>query len=194
MSLVKIQGNPSGTGAFTIAAPNSNTDRTLTLPDNTGTVLTTASTVTQKAMPAFRAYTTSSQTITSGTFTKVALQAKSFDSTSAFDSTTNYRFQPTVAGYYQTNGSIYFQATTSLSRAIITIRLNGIEGNNHGRMLDITLSGGSGAIASVSGFFYLNGSTDYLDLWAWVTGTGTFSVGASDANTNVFSGFLAGVA
>lgn len=116
MSLIKLQGNASGTGAFTIAAPNSNTDRTLTLPDNTGTVLTTASTVTQKAMPAFRAYTTSSQTITSGTFTKVALQAKSFDSTSAFDSTTNYRFQPTVAGYYQTNGSIYFQATSSLSR------------------------------------------------------------------------------
>jgi len=40
MSLVKIQGNPSGTGAFTIAAPNSNTDRTLTLPDATGTVVT----------------------------------------------------------------------------------------------------------------------------------------------------------
>lgn len=39
MSLVKIQGNPSGTGAFTIAAPNSNTDRTLTLPDATGTLI-----------------------------------------------------------------------------------------------------------------------------------------------------------
>ena len=38
MSQVKIQGNASGTGAFTIAAPNSNTDRTLTLPDATGTV------------------------------------------------------------------------------------------------------------------------------------------------------------
>ena len=38
MSQVKIQGNASGTGAFTIAAPNSNTDRTLTLPDATGTI------------------------------------------------------------------------------------------------------------------------------------------------------------
>jgi hypothetical protein len=42
MSLVKIQGNASGTGEFTIAAPNSNTNRTLTLPDNTGTILTSA--------------------------------------------------------------------------------------------------------------------------------------------------------
>ena len=41
MSNVVIQGNASGTGDFTIAAPNSNTDRTLTLPDATGTVLTT---------------------------------------------------------------------------------------------------------------------------------------------------------
>jgi hypothetical protein len=43
MSKVQLQGNASGTGVFTIASPNSNTDRTLTLPDNTGTVLTNAS-------------------------------------------------------------------------------------------------------------------------------------------------------
>lgn len=43
MSKVQLQGNASGTGIFTIASPNSNTDRTLTLPDNTGTVLTTGS-------------------------------------------------------------------------------------------------------------------------------------------------------
>ena len=40
MSKVQLQGNASGTGVFTIASPNSNTDRTLTLPDNSGTVLT----------------------------------------------------------------------------------------------------------------------------------------------------------
>lgn len=41
MSKVKIQGNPNGTGALTIAAPNTNTDRTLTLPDQTGTLVST---------------------------------------------------------------------------------------------------------------------------------------------------------
>ena len=40
MSKVAISGNASGTGTFTIAAPNSNTDRTLTLPDEAGTVVT----------------------------------------------------------------------------------------------------------------------------------------------------------
>ena len=45
MSLVKISGNASGTGTFEIAAPNSNTDRTLTLPDASGTVVVGASAV-----------------------------------------------------------------------------------------------------------------------------------------------------
>jgi hypothetical protein len=51
MSKVAISGNASGTGVFTLAAPNSNTDRTLTLPDEAGTVLTTAG-VPASAMPA----------------------------------------------------------------------------------------------------------------------------------------------
>lgn len=44
MSQIKLSPNASGTGVFTVASPNSNTDRTLTLPDNTGTLLTSAST------------------------------------------------------------------------------------------------------------------------------------------------------
>ena len=43
MSKVALTGNNSGTGTFTIAAPNSNTDRTFDLPDEAGTVLTNAS-------------------------------------------------------------------------------------------------------------------------------------------------------
>jgi hypothetical protein len=43
MSKVAITGNASGAGVFTIASPDSATDRTLTLPDETGTVVTTAS-------------------------------------------------------------------------------------------------------------------------------------------------------
>ena len=42
MSKVKIQGNASGTGVLTVTAPNTSTDRTITLPDSTGTLATTA--------------------------------------------------------------------------------------------------------------------------------------------------------
>ena len=42
MSKISLTPNASGTGNFTIASPNSNTDRTLTLPDSTGTVVVTS--------------------------------------------------------------------------------------------------------------------------------------------------------
>ena len=39
MAKVKIQGHASGTGVLTVTAPNTSTDRTITLPDTTGTLL-----------------------------------------------------------------------------------------------------------------------------------------------------------
>ena len=42
MSQIKLAPNASGTGIFTIDSPNSNTNRTLTLPDANGTIITTA--------------------------------------------------------------------------------------------------------------------------------------------------------
>jgi hypothetical protein len=47
MSKVAIQGDALGTGTFTIASPNSNSDRTLTLPDSAGTLATAESTLVQ---------------------------------------------------------------------------------------------------------------------------------------------------
>lgn len=58
--------------------------------------------------PAFSAYQSVSQSIAATTTTKVNLQSKEFDTTNAFDSTTNYRFQPNVAGYYSINGGVQY--------------------------------------------------------------------------------------
>ena len=41
MANVKIQGNASGSGVLTITAPNTDSTRTITLPDSTGTLLDT---------------------------------------------------------------------------------------------------------------------------------------------------------
>ncbi len=40
MAKVKIQGHASGTGILTVTAPNTSTDRTITLPDETATLST----------------------------------------------------------------------------------------------------------------------------------------------------------
>ena len=47
MSSIKLAPNASGTGEFTIAAPNSNTNRTFNLPDSSGTIATAESTLSQ---------------------------------------------------------------------------------------------------------------------------------------------------
>jgi hypothetical protein len=52
MSKVQLSGNVSGTGVFTIASPNSNTDRTLTLPDSSGTIGLSGAAVTRSQLPA----------------------------------------------------------------------------------------------------------------------------------------------
>jgi len=45
MAKLKLQSNASGTGVVTLTAPNTDTDRTITLPDSTGTVLDSTSTL-----------------------------------------------------------------------------------------------------------------------------------------------------
>ena len=45
MAKLKLQGHASGTGIFTLSPPNSSTDRTITLPDSSGALLTDGSTI-----------------------------------------------------------------------------------------------------------------------------------------------------
>jgi hypothetical protein len=47
MSKIAFTPNASGTGTFSIASPGTNTDRTLTLPDATGTILSSAAIASQ---------------------------------------------------------------------------------------------------------------------------------------------------
>jgi hypothetical protein len=110
-------------------------------------------------MPAFSAYQSVSQSIASGTVTKIQFQTKVFDTANAFDNTTNYRFQPTVAGYYQINAGFAY-ASAVLSETFIALYKNG---GVYQYGLDISAT--SYIIAS-SFLVYLNGSTDYIEIFA----------------------------
>jgi hypothetical protein len=116
--------------------------------------------------PAFSAYiNASSQNPTSATWTKITLTGKEFDTNSNFDNTTNYRFTPTVAGYYQINAEIYFNGAAVLTDVRASIYKNGSV-NKQG-----TLSFGTGswnnAFITLSNIIYMNGSTDYLELYGY---------------------------
>jgi len=75
MSLVKIQGNASGTGTLTIAAPNTNSDRTLTLPDATGTVALQGGTGVGKVLQVVQGSLQTLASSTSATYASTGLEA-----------------------------------------------------------------------------------------------------------------------
>tara|TARA_R110000803_G_scaffold2767_1_gene9531 strand:+ start:727 stop:1287 length:561 start_codon:yes stop_codon:yes gene_type:complete len=186
MSKITLSSNASGTGTLTIASPNTSTDRTLTLPDETGTVLTSASPViSQKGAPAFSAYSGTTQSIGLQTYIKVLFPTERFDTTSAYDTATS-RFQPNIEGYYQISSSVFTQNTNSLSvlRIFKTGALLQELSRNYAGTLAGTLTG--------SALVYLNGSTDYVEIYIY-TGAAT-TVGASDEALVNFQGILVAAA
>jgi hypothetical protein len=172
MSSVVIAGNTSGT--ITLDAPNVAGTTVLTLPTANGTVLTTANTFAAGTGPAFSAYGNISQSISSGTATKISFNLEEFDTNSNYDSTTNYRFTPTVAGYYQVNVACRYEssaAVTNNGEILIQIRKNGSAykrgWNSSGQLTSImsTTGGATYLIAQCNSIVYLNGSTDYVEGW-----------------------------
>ena len=170
MSRIALSGNASGTGTFTLASPNSNSDRTLNLPDNSGTVLTTGSTFAGTG-PAFSAYASTNQTVSDGTATKILFDTEEFDTNSNFSSS---RFTPTIAGYYQVN------ATVNCSQTAIVDFVIWIYKNNTQYKRGFGFAGtASKFIAPVSTLVYLNGSTDYVEVFIYSDGTGNATINAS---------------
>jgi len=172
MSSIVISGDTSG--AVTLTVPATAGTNTVTIPASTGTVMVSSN------MPAFSAYMTNgslNQGITSGVATKIKIDTKEFDTSTAYDATTNYRFTPQVAGYYQVNGQ-FKAAGISITFANIYIYRNGSvfkEGTASG----YTETAQSNM--SVNCLMYLNGSTDYIELWGVVNaGSGVgFNYGQS---------------
>jgi len=146
---------------------------------STGQVLTVAGGVPSWATPAgtptnpaFRAYrNTSVQTLTVNTITKVQLNGEDYDTANCFDSTTNYRFTPNVAGYYQFNGKVYFDNTGTSHRFFAYLYKNG---SNYATF-DLTNGNPYGSVGG-SELIYLNGSTDYVELYAQTSSTTTRTI------------------
>jgi hypothetical protein len=181
MSKIALEGNASGTGTFTVAAPNSSSNFTLTLPTNTGTIITTGSTFAGTG-PAFSAYKDpSGQNISSGVATKVTFQTETFDTNSNFASS---RFTPTVAGYYQINTNITLGGSDTGVAALIYKN-----GNEEARGWSVPISGVFNACATACKVFYLDGSTDFIEVYAF-QGSGTDKSVNAGINQTTVSGAL----
>ena len=139
MSKVAIQGNASGTGTFTIAAPNSNTDRTLTLPDEAGTVITSGGSGNVTADMLSSTLDLSGKTVT--------LSGEATGPTVSSDLT--------LSG----NGTVTFTGIPSWAKRITVLVYNA---SNQGGVIDLRVGTSSGLVTSgygVLGAYADHGST-----------------------------------
>ena len=183
MSKISLSGSALGTGTFTIASPNSNTDRTLSLPDASGTILTTATPGVPVNGPAFSAYGTVNQSFSSNTFTKVTFPSEEFDTNSCYD-TALYRFTPTVAGYYEVAVSLSMSSLVTLLNAVVFKNGTAVKGAS-----TVSSPNSVGLTTQANALVYLNGSTDYIE--AYIYATGTSPILSAGSVYSFFQAFLA---
>lgn len=130
--------------------------------------------------PAFWVYGNTNQVIASATYTKVILNTELFDTNNNFD-TTNYRFTPTVAGFYQVNAVCEAYAAGST----ITAGFGNLYKNGTLYSRGSAFSGSQTEYyGHISTLVYMNGTTDYLELYMYVASGGTITLYGSDFYKN----------
>lgn len=139
-----------------------------------------AETDTKLDNPAFSAYVNANQTITSSTYTKVNFDTEEFDIGSCYD-TTLKRWTPNKAGYYWVSVTVNNVSTVGGSIAICSIYKNGNSIKQGGDVRG-TFAGSFTAVALI----YMNGTTDYLEGFAYLTAT--TPIITSGAGGSYFSG------
>ena len=117
--------------------------------------------------PAFEAYLSANQSVSDATATKVAFNVELFDTNSAYDNSSNYRFTPQVAGKYFIYADVScFAGNSNLAKAKSFIYKNGsaikvIQFNftsNYARQMH----------TMISSVIDMNGSSDYIEIFGLV--------------------------
>jgi hypothetical protein len=177
-----ISASTTTTTAYKVTA-----DTTGTLVLQTGATPTTAMTIDGSqnvtfakgitvgatAAPAFSAYQSTPQALSSGVFTNVQCQTENFDTGGCFNntgstvtlngiSTPAYAFAPNVAGYYQIN--LHINCTSASSYELITSVYK--NGSSVSYVSDVI--GGATRSSNGSYLIYLNGTSDYIQFYGYI--------------------------
>lgn len=153
-----INASVSGAGGLISTADASGI---LQLQAGGTTIATISSTGLQQNVgaPAFSAYQNSAQTLSGSTITKITFDTEEFDTNSNFASS---RFTPTIAGYYQVAGGIQVNAAA----CVISLFLY-----KNGSLYKFLVTSNNSNLSGAYGtsLVYLNGSTDYVEIYASVS-------------------------
>ena len=143
-----------------------------------------------KMTPAFHAYLSSDQSVSSSTFTKVQINTEVYDTDGCYDNSTNYRFTPTTAGKYFFYGSVFVDGAASGGtdgQLITQIRKNGSSAAYSTIYIRSYTNGVDGAL-NVFNIIDMNGSSDYVELFSFNRNSGTNNFLGGIENT-IFGGY-----
>ena len=121
------------------------------------------------------------QSAANGVSTKVRFNSEIIDLNNEFDSSSTYRFTPTIAGWYQINYLVTISST--VGNAYIRLYKNGSIYKNSSYGAGYVGAGAAGSLV------YANGTTDYFEVYIY-NGTGLTISLAADTTQSEFSGFL----
>ena len=194
MSKIRLTPNASGTGIVTIAAPNTNTDRTITLADETGTLHSTPS----SSKVAFRVNNSAVTIVNAATDYTIPYANDSGSATNSgtrFDlgsnfNTSTYKFVVPVTGYYMLTNTT-FTTSASDSARYIRLRLFNQDGQMHEVLTTNSDETGNSDYNQIiiSGVFSLTAADELYCAIASSVGSSQISVSAGQS---VWSGWLLG--
>jgi hypothetical protein len=124
------------------------------------------------SLPYCRLWPSAATTCPQSAQTKITIDRAEFDPGSYLDAANN-RWKPLVAGAYRVFGQIYFSSVATNAVVTCAIYKNGSLWNFGNYFNNPESAASSGTICSVSGIVQMNGSTDYIELFAFnATATG----------------------
>jgi len=173
----------SVSGTVTLGASG----ETISIPSG-ATFSATAGTMTGQNYPAFRAHrSTTDQLITNSTFTKIEFNTETFDTDSAYDNSTNYRFTPQVAGKYFFTTTIRMNSISTIDNYQVFLYKNGSIHTRFANGGTLTANPSN----SVSDILTMNGSTDYVEVFVLHTYGSARNIAQDSVNT-YFLGYRIG--
>ena len=140
--------------------------------------------------PSFHAHASGNQTISDNTLTKVQFPSEDYDTSSTFDSSTNHRFTPGVAGKYHlyflvkmetgaNNNNIEFiEGHIYKNGSTISKFMNDFRDDKDGRAMTVM---GSSVVES--------DADDYFEIYALINHSAGQAVAAGGSNETFFGGY-----
>jgi len=163
--------------------------------DGSGTITMPSGIISGQNFPAFQALLSGDQNISDNVSTRINYDTEVFDTDSAYDNATNYRFTPTVAGKYcfyvqarvaQNSGSI-----DQIVQSTLLLRKNGTgvaqryDNFNSHFVCFFT--------QNISAIVEANGTTDYFDVAVQCDViSGSVNVGGGSGGQSIFSAYRIG--